>query len=221
MPCPILVTGGSNRLGAGTVLHLAKHGYNTILLYNSNTQNAHDISELVTQKFNVSCHILQADLNDSMTWDCIAEECFSHHKCKVLINNAAIFQQCRIHHLTNESLETHFRINLFAPIMLSKALLNIHNNPLIINIIDDAIKRKTMTYFPYLLSKKSLHDFTVALQEEYKERQAIIHAIYPPKILEDRKQYSISELLHSPAIISYMNNILQILSHAKKQISIG
>jgi NAD(P)-dependent dehydrogenase (short-subunit alcohol dehydrogenase family) len=75
------------------------------------------------------------------------------------VNNAAMFGQDDWQTMTLETLEAHFRLNLFAPLFLSQALVQIAGpkaRPAIVNILDQRIVNPHPDQMSYTLSKQAL-----------------------------------------------------------------
>jgi NAD(P)-dependent dehydrogenase (short-subunit alcohol dehydrogenase family) len=77
----------------------------------------------------------------------------------LLVNNAAMFGQDDWQTMTLATLEAHFRLNLFAPLLLSKALVQAAGpiaRPAIVNILDQRIVNPHHDQMSYTLSKQAL-----------------------------------------------------------------
>jgi NAD(P)-dependent dehydrogenase (short-subunit alcohol dehydrogenase family) len=78
---------------------------------------------------------------------------------QLLVNNAAMFGQDDWESMSFETLEAHFRLNLFAPLLLSQALVQAAGpkaQPAIVNILDQRIVNPHRDQMSYTLSKQAL-----------------------------------------------------------------
>lgn len=161
-----LITGGAKRIGKEIALHLARSGYDLVIHYNNSKIEAQDLQKQI-QKFGVACTLIKADLLDKKQVDHLLQELKKIKDWNLLINNASIFYQSNFLQSDIETMEKHFTIHLKIPAIFSKALADhCQQNQLfgnIINMIDKNIARYETKYFDYLLSKKSLAEFTKML----------------------------------------------------------
>ena len=81
-------------------------------------------------------------------------------KIGLIINNASIFPKINFTDTTLNDLEQNFKIHLFSPFILTQLLSKENKYGHVINIVDNAVYNNDTDYFAYLLSKKSLLDFT-------------------------------------------------------------
>ena len=158
-----LITGAAKRIGKLMALALAKKGWNLILHYNSAVSEAFDVQSLA-MKIGVNVELWQCDF---MMLEKI-EQFKSKNSLDLLINNAAIFQNDYLNDFSYQGIENHFKINLIAPIILTK-MFSIYsqnaNNPSIINILDCQTKMYPGNFFSYHMSKNSLSYFTKVAAE--------------------------------------------------------
>jgi NAD(P)-dependent dehydrogenase (short-subunit alcohol dehydrogenase family) len=77
----------------------------------------------------------------------------------VLVNSAAIFGQDDWDNMSLDTLDAHFRLNLFTPLLLAQALVKVAGSgqqPAIVNIIDQRIVNPHRDQTSYTLSKQAL-----------------------------------------------------------------
>jgi pteridine reductase len=148
-----LVTGGMRRLGAVIADRLAGAGYDLAL---STHDSGHDAGH---QDGNRHCFV--ADLSNPDNASDLLDR-VSRHFGRVpdlLVNNAAMFGQDRWPDMTAETLEAHFRLNVFAPVLLARALVDAAGparQPCIIHILDQRIVNPHGDQMSYTLSKQAL-----------------------------------------------------------------
>jgi pteridine reductase len=159
----VLITGGVRRLGAVIAAGFAQAGYDLALT--SHEDSIPDM--LLAQSLSDSkanWHCFKADLSDTKSPDVLMADVIHYfgRTPDVLINNAAIFGQDDWHTMDANTLEAHFRLNLFAPLLLARALVAASQNsgadhrPAIINILDQRIVNPHGDQLSYTLSKQAL-----------------------------------------------------------------
>ena len=155
----VLVTGGLRRLGAIISSRFAEAQYDVALTSHVDAQPDTELAAALARS-GVNWHCFLADLSDmsapaSLLADVIAK--FGRAPC-ALINNAAMFGQDDWQQMDAVSLEEHFRLNLFAPLLLSRALVaaSTELRPCIINILDQRIQNPHGDQISYTLSKQAL-----------------------------------------------------------------
>lgn len=151
-----LITGAAKRLGRQMAHHLAKQGWNIILHYNNSENEAKMLATEVMQAYNVQVHLWQNN--------------FAHFKIEhlhnlpsfqLLVNNASIFINDSILSCTAESIQTHYQINTFTPVLLMQHLANNATGQAnVINIVDSETRHLKPNFFSYLSSKQTLENLT-------------------------------------------------------------
>ena len=154
-----IVTGGKRRLGAEIAAKLAAAGYALALVSHMDTPPEAALAEAL--KANASeWHPFTFDLSagdPAKLMDMIAAHFGS--TADLLVNNAAMFGQDNWQTMTLATLEAHFRLNLFAPLLLSKALVQAAGpmaRPAIVNILDQRIVNPHHDQMSYTWSKQAL-----------------------------------------------------------------
>jgi pteridine reductase len=155
-----LITGGARRVGKETALYLASSGYDIALHYNRSQAEADYVAKQI-KEHGVECELLQADLEDSSTYQPLLEKARSRFpQLSVLINNASVFDTGNFLEGDLALYEKEFRTNLQAPIFLTQAFAQQIGKGSVVNMLDTCITKHKHSYFYYLLSKKSLSEFT-------------------------------------------------------------
>lgn len=154
-----IVTGGKRRLGAAIAAKLAGAGYALAL-----------VSHMDTPPEAALAAALEANARE---WHAFTFDLSTGHPAKLmdmivthfgrtpdlLVNNAAMFGQDDWHSMTLETLEAHFRLNLFAPLLLAQALVQTAGpqaRPAIVNILDQRVVNPHRDQISYTLSKQAL-----------------------------------------------------------------
>ena len=154
-----IVTGGKRRLGAEIAAKLAGAGYALALVSHMDAPPT-DALAAALDAHQSAWHAFTFDLstgNPAELIDAIA----SHfgRTPDLLVNNAAMFGQDDWQAMTLETLEAHFRLNMFAPLLLAQALVRAAgptNRPAIVNILDQRIANPHGDQLSYTLSKQAL-----------------------------------------------------------------
>lgn len=154
-----IVTGGKRRLGAAIAAKLAGAGYALALVSHMDTPP----DAALTAALEVNTSEWQAFTFDLSTGDParLLDMIAAHfgRAPDLLVNNAAMFGQDDWQTMTLETLEAHFRLNLFAPLLLAQALVQTSGpqaRPAIVNILDQRMVNPHCDQMSYTLSKQAL-----------------------------------------------------------------
>lgn len=168
-----LVTGAGHRLGRAMAVYLAGRGFDVALHYASSAEGAAETAQQVNA-LGRQAITLQADL----TQDAAAETLFAKSRdglggdITCLINNASIFEYDNIHTATRSSWDRHMGSNLRAPFILTQAMAaqgieaaqDEAGEPLaqalIVNMIDQRVRKLTPEFMTYTLAKMGLWAMT-------------------------------------------------------------
>ncbi len=158
-----LITGSGVRLGKAIALALAQAGCNLALHYHSSVDDILQVAEL-TEANNVRAEIFQADLSNPESLNELCKkvvDTFGYFD--ILINNAAIYLSGSGAKTNWTMLEDQFRLNLFAPIMLTRLFaeqLPPDRNGKVVNISDAKVNRIQTDHFAYRLTKNAINQMT-------------------------------------------------------------
>lgn len=155
-----LVTGGVRRLGAEISARLAQAGFDLALT----SHGAGDPDALladVLEKAGIHWQHFGADLSEPAQAAPLMDKVLAHfgRAPGLLVNNAAMFGQDDWAGMDATSLEDHFRLNLFSPLLLAKALVEASGEgaqPVIVHILDQRITNPNGDQLSYTLSKQAL-----------------------------------------------------------------
>ncbi|NBB97591.1 MAG: SDR family oxidoreductase [Alphaproteobacteria bacterium] len=174
-----LVTGGARRLGRAMCLYLAGRGYDVAIHYASSSTDAEALADEI-RAMGRRAECIRADLLDE---DALAPLVPDAAKAlggpiSVLVNNASIFEQDSIATATRENWDRHMMSNLRAPFVLTQAFAAQVPPPvpdpaaepvaqgLVVNLIDQKVRRLTPEHMTYSIAKMGLWAFTrLAAQE--------------------------------------------------------
>jgi NAD(P)-dependent dehydrogenase (short-subunit alcohol dehydrogenase family) len=168
-----LVTGAGARLGRAMALKLAERGHDVAVHYNGSREGAEDVVREI-EGMGRRAVALQADLLDEGATAALlpkAAEALGG-PITVLVNSASIFEYDNITTATRESWDRHFGSNLRAPFLLIQALAAQVPDPvpdedgepvaqgLVVNMIDQRVRKLTPEFMTYTLAKAGLWTLT-------------------------------------------------------------
>lgn len=194
----ILVTGGSNGIGADIVQTLAKDGNHVILNYNKSEQEAKKIQSNLKEK-NIIIDIYKADVSNHIEVTKMINFCIDrYHKIDVLINNAGISQTKLFTDITDIDWNTMIQTNLTSAFYTIKDTLPsmIHNKSgLIINISSIWGQIGASCEVHYSVSKAGLDAMTKSLAKELGPSNIRVNSIAPGIIDTKMNEHLSSEEL--------------------------
>ena len=168
-----LVTGAAKRLGRAMALELARQGHDVAVHYAGSAAEAEATAQEV-RALGRTAVTLQADLtveNEAQALLPRAGEALGR-PVTVLVNNASIFEHDSIETATRESWDRHLESNLRAPFVLTQALAaqvpraeaDENGEPqargLVVNMIDQRVRKLTPDFMSYTVAKMGLWAFT-------------------------------------------------------------
>jgi len=168
-----LVTGAARRLGRAMALELADQGHDIVVHY-SGSADAAEATAADIRARGVRAVTVQADLLDHAATEALlprAAEAIGQ-PITVLINNASIFEYDSIESFDRQSWDRHVDSNLWAPMVLTQALAAQIPDPvlaedgepqaqgLVVNMIDQRVRKLTPEFMTYTIAKMGLWAFT-------------------------------------------------------------
>ncbi len=186
----VLITGAAKRIGRNIAIGCALDGYDILLHANSSRVDAVELREYIVS-LGVECEIIVGNLID----DTFVNEIFDVAKkwkarpVFALINCASIFEQDSARDFTIEQFESHQKINLLAPLLLSKNFFNQTEGQsgTIINILDQRVLKPNPLFFTYTLSKMGLTAATRTMAQEFAPNVRV-NAIAPGPSIKNFRQ---------------------------------
>lgn len=168
-----LVTGAGKRLGRSMALYLAGRGYDVAVHYSSSQAEAQEVVETI-QAMGRSAVALRADLLEDIQTETLLPEAARAlgGPISCLVNNASIFEHDTLASATRSSWDRHFQSNLRAPFVLTQAMaaqglaakLDARGEPvacgLVINMIDQRVRKPTPEFMTYTMAKMALWGLT-------------------------------------------------------------
>jgi len=195
-----LVTGAAHRLGRAMALDLAQAGYDVAVHYAGSAQGAADVVAEI-QGMGRKAVALQADLLDDDATATLVDRARAGlgGDLTVLVNNASIFEYDNIKTATRDSWDRHMQSNLRAPFILSQdfaaqapsAVADENGEPqaqaLIVNMIDQRIRKLTPEFMTYTLAKAALWTLTQTSAQALAPHVRV-NAIGPGPTLQGARQ---------------------------------
>ncbi|MEM8632557.1 MAG: SDR family oxidoreductase [Pseudomonadota bacterium] len=168
-----LVTGAGGRLGQAMALYLASRGFDVAVHYAGSETGAEETvaGVIAAGQRGVA---LQADLLDMTAVEALvpkAQEALGG-PLSVLVNNASIFEHDTLNTASQESWDRHFNSNFRAPFFLTQAFAaqapearsDANGEPraetLVVNMIDQRVRKLTPEFMTYTLAKMGLWALT-------------------------------------------------------------
>jgi len=168
-----LVTGAGARLGRAMAIYLGSRGYDVAVHYAKSAQGAEDTAATIRDGGRHAA-TLQADLlseDDTQALLPAAADALGG-PITCLVNNASIFEYDRIDTATRDSWDRHMDSNLRAPFVLTQALAaqippaltDDAGEPLaqglVVNMIDQRVRKLTPEFMSYTIAKMGLWALT-------------------------------------------------------------
>ncbi|TNC48802.1 SDR family oxidoreductase [Rubellimicrobium rubrum] len=195
-----LVTGGAARLGRAMALRLAERGHDIAVHHNTSEKEAHDTARAI-EALGRRAVALKADLLDEDEVTSLlprAAEALGG-PITVLVNNASIFEYDNLSSATRDSWDRHFGSNLRAPFLLIQALAAQAPDPvpdeagepvaqaLIVNMVDQRVRKLTPEFMTYTLAKAGLWTLTQTAAQALAPRIRV-NAIGPGPTVRGHRQ---------------------------------
>ncbi len=195
-----LVTGAAKRLGRTMALGLARQGHDVAVHYAGSAEAAEEtVADIRAMGRNAVA--LRADLtveDETQTLLPMAADALGG-PVTVLVNNASIFEHDDIRTATRASWDRHLESNLRAPFVLTQALAaqvphalpDENGEPqaqgLVVNMIDQRVRKLTPEFMSYTIAKMGLWAFTRTAAQALAPHVRV-NAIGPGPTLQGSRQ---------------------------------
>ncbi|OAN76570.1 short chain dehydrogenase [Jannaschia sp. EhC01] len=194
-----LVTGAAKRLGRAIALELAAQGHDVAIHYNSSAEAAEATVD-EARALGVRAVALQADLLDEdAVVGLMPRVIDALGPVQVLVNNASVFDYDNIETATRATWDAHMMSNLRAPFVLTQALAAQLPDPvmdegaepvaqgLVVNMVDQRVRKLTPEFMTYTLAKMGLWTFTQTAAQALAPR-CRVNAIGPGPTMQGARQ---------------------------------
>lgn len=179
----VIITGGSEGVGAATARKFAEHGANLVLVARSK-RNLDRIAEELRGKTRVE--IVAMDVSDTdACLNLFKKAEFEFGNINILVNNAGYHERGPVESVSVEDLSAMIDVNLKAPIILCKLAIKYLKQAgggAIINVASLAGRTPVPRAATYSATKFGLRAFTFALGEELRGSDIKLAAVSPGPI---------------------------------------
>lgn len=172
-PRKALVTGAGQRLGRAMALSLGEMGFDVAVHCNRSTNEAAEVVEIL-RGMGRRASVLQADLLDEAQVETLVPRAVEAlgGALTLLVNNASLFEDDTLETATRQSWDRHFESNLRAPFVLTQMFAAQAPAPhllpdgrpvsqaLVVNMIDQRVRKLTPQFMSYTLAKSALWTLT-------------------------------------------------------------
>ena len=195
-----LVTGAAKRLGRAMALSLAEQGFDVAVHYAGSAaeaqQTVRDIEALGRRAVALQADLLVEEQTQALLPDAALA---LGGPVTVLVNNASIFEYDTLETTTRDSWDRHLESNLRAPFVLTQALAAQVPKPLtdaqgeplaqglVVNLIDQRVRKLTPEFMSYTIAKMGLWAFTQTAAQALAPRVRV-NAIGPGPTLQGSRQ---------------------------------
>jgi len=177
-----LVTGGAVRIGRAIAEELASQGVNIVVHFLQSVREAGELVDRI-EGLGVVAGMVQTDLtSESACQEVIKKASAVTGSLDILINNASVFLPDSVHSADADRMQMQFRINLLAPLLLTRAFADVCDRGKIVNLLDKRISAIDLEYLSYSLSKMALAEATRAAALELAPA-ITVNAVAPGAIL--------------------------------------
>lgn len=195
-----LVTGAGKRLGRAMALSLAKAGLDVAVHYASSRDAAEEVADEI-RNLGRNSVALEADfLDETQTEPLVNRAAVAlGGPLTLLVNNASIFEHDTVQSASRTSWDRHLESNLRAPFVLTQAfsaqalapMIDENGEPLaralVVNMIDQKVRKLTPGYMTYTIAKMGLWAFTQTASQALAPKVRV-NAIGPGPTLQGAGQ---------------------------------
>jgi NAD(P)-dependent dehydrogenase (short-subunit alcohol dehydrogenase family) len=193
-PKVALVTGAARRIGLVIVERLVQSGYRVVLHCSlaSRAEAEAAAARLKAQDGAARICVIAADLADPAAPALLmAQAVAAFGPLSLLVNSASVFIKDAAQSFELDVWETHFAVNLRAPVLLAREFAKhvpAAGEASIVNIIDQRVFRLTPQFFSYTLSKSALWTATRTLAQSLAPQRVRVNAVGPGPVLPNNVQ---------------------------------
>lgn len=179
----ILITGAARRLGRLFALACGRAGADLILHHGHSPTDAEALRDELAA-LGRRAWILAADFSHPESVSQLIERAHELSPLYGLVNSASIFESLSMQETSLNDWNTHLKVNLTAPFLLSQAFAKHVKQGRIVNILDWRALRPGADHFPYTVTKSALAAMTkslaIALAPNITVNGLALGAILPP-----------------------------------------
>jgi NAD(P)-dependent dehydrogenase (short-subunit alcohol dehydrogenase family) len=188
----ILITGGSQGIGAATALLAAQQGYNICFSYHTQESSAQHISEQITA-LGAQVIYVQADVGiEADVLNLFAQVDAYFGRLDALVNNAGILRKKLFCDIEVSELEKLFAVNVIGSFICAReaikrmAITRGGRGGAIVNVSSIASRiGSPFEYIDYAATKGALDTFTIGLAKEIIDEGIRVNAVRPGIVATD------------------------------------
>ena len=164
-------------MGAAIAIALAKGGWDVAIQYSKSTRDARKVVSEI-ERLGRRAVALDADLDDEAATRALiarATEALSVPTC--LVSNASRFSVDAAATVDYDSLLSHVRVNLGAPLVLAQEMhraLKAKDRGVVIHLLDQKLFNPNPDFLSYTLSKSALHHATTLLAQAFAPKLRVV-----------------------------------------------
>lgn len=180
-----MVTGAARRLGRSMALQLAQDGFAVVVHYRSSASDAREVVREI-RRIGPRAEAIRADLSSVAEIEGLfgsVGELFG--RLDVLVNNASTFRRTPLMTVEEADFDEMVDSNLKAPFFCAQfaaALMRVHDEGQIINMVDESAHDPWEHYLPYCAAKAGLISLTRGLAKALAPKIRV-NAIAPGPVL--------------------------------------
>lgn len=164
-----LITGAGKRIGRALAEALGEDGWAVAVHYRSSARGAQETAAAI-ERAGGQAVIVQGDLTEEKDLRAIVPSAAAKlgGALTLLINSASTFEADTAREHDRLDWDLHFDANLRAPVALAQAFANAlpqDQKGLVINLIDQRVRKLNPQFFTYTLSKAALYTATITLAQ--------------------------------------------------------
>ena len=189
-----LVTGGSRGIGKAICIELADMGYNILLNYQSNIDEANKTLELIKGK-GLDCELVKFDVSKQLEVNAVLEKWMENNKdgkaIEVLVNNAGIRKDNLLMWMSNNEWDSGLDIAVDGWFNVTKLVVKdmlVKKYGRIISVVSLSGLKGLPGQTNYSASKAAVIGATKALAQEVGRRGITVNAVAPGFIKTDMTQ---------------------------------
>lgn len=186
-----IITGANSGIGRGTAFVLAEEGYDVLITYIDNEEEAIAVQKHIQEEIGSNCHVLYLDVSEADKLEKFMSEAVSLlGGLDLLVNNAAVNTYEACFETKTENIDQIYQVNFRGPIMLLQEAGNIMKangtRGSVINISSIHATHAEETDAMYGSLKAALSRSTLSYALQYGPFGIRINSILPGAILIDK-----------------------------------
>lgn len=175
-----LITGASKGLGKALATQLAKYNLNLILIALPD-EGLHTLVYDLKEE-GVDVVFKEFDISNTQMLEKFLNQVLKKYAIHGLVNNAGVGGDNYFLNEEMETMENKLKVNVVVPVLITRILLPEllqYKKSFVLNISSMAAFSPIAYKTVYPATKGFIHQFTLGLQEEYKENDILISVVHP------------------------------------------